>query len=403
MIRPFIIKLACLFMLVYIAAVSSAHAHNRSQSYSSWYVTNAGIDMVFSVKAREVTRLSLLEGNLSTLESLLVAHVEQTARVTSSDGADCLKQSAPRVMTAAEGYLRVRVSFHCEAGSASNIIMDSFFAVAPSHVHYARAIIANQLPEEYLFTDSRREHDISSVHNVFDNLNQVFFQYIVLGLEHILGGIDHLVFLAALLLLVPRLKELIWIVTGFTIGHSITLSLAVLGYISLDIWVIEALIGFTIALVAAENIGIGGHRRLISGVVIAALLILVIVSAIWGLGLPVITLVGLCIFTLAYMSSSVDESDVRKLRPALTLVFGLIHGFGFASMLSEVGLSGIQLGVALAGFNVGIEIVQLAVVVMFWLLLRWFARKINIRPWLDTLSIVLCGLGVYWFISRAFI
>jgi hypothetical protein len=232
-------------------------------------------------------------------------------------------------------------------------------------------------------------------------------QYLVLGVEHILGGIDHLAFLVALLLLVPNLRELIWVVTGFTIGHSITLTLAVLGHVTLEMWVIEALIGFTIALVAAENIAIrAGHRRLIAVAVAVVLLAMAFVSVSWGLGLPLMTLAGLAIFTLAYMSFPADEFGVRSMRPALTLAFGMIHGFGFANVLVEIGLPDGQLAVVLAGFNIGVELGQIAVVAVLWWFLQWIIRSSvnwDFRPWLDTASAGLCGLGVYWFISRGFV
>jgi hypothetical protein len=397
----------CMLILLWTAALPQAQAHNRSQSYSTWSVAENSVDAVFTVKAREVTRLPLLEGNLSTLESLLTVHLQQTLSVVASGGLVCPALGAPHALAAAEGYLRVGVSFNCAAQVPSSISIDSFFAVAPSHVHYARIVSNDELPEEYLFTDSRREHDIIGDSSGFDGFYRGFLQYLLLGVEHILGGIDHLAFLVALLLLVPNLRELIWVVTGFTIGHSITLTLAVLGHVTLEMWVIEALIGFTIALVAAENIGIrAGHRRLIAVAVAVVLLAMGFVSAGWGLGLPLMTLAGLAIFTLAYMSFSADELGVRSMRPALTLAFGMIHGFGFANVLVEIGLPDGQLAVVLAGFNIGVELGQIAVVAVLWWFLQWIIRSSvnwDFRPWLDTASAGLCGLGVYWFISRGFV
>jgi hypothetical protein len=407
MTRRSLPALVCTIILLCMAAVPPVQAHNRSQSYSSWSVAGNGVDTVFTVKAREVTRLPLLEGNLLTLEALLIAHIQQTVRVAASGGAACSAPGAPRALAAAEGYLRVGVSFSCEARPPASILIDSFFAVAPSHVHYARVMTDAELPGEYLFTDSRREHDIAGVHSGFDSFYQGFVQYLVLGMEHILGGIDHLAFLAALLLLVPSLRQLIWIVSGFTIGHSITLSLAVLGHISLEVWVIEALIGFTIALVAAENIGVaGGHRRLIGGAVVAVLVVMGMVSAAWGPGLPLMTLAGLALFTLAYMSFTADEPAVMRVRPALTLAFGMVHGFGFANVLGEIGLPDGRLAVALAGFNVGVELGQVIIVAALWWLVQWAVRgsaSRDFRPWLDTASAGLCGLGVFWFVSRGLI
>ena len=79
----------CMLILLWTAALPQAQAHNRSQSYSTWSVAENSVDAVFTVKAREVTRLPLLEGNLSTLESLLTVHLQQTLSVVASGGLVC--------------------------------------------------------------------------------------------------------------------------------------------------------------------------------------------------------------------------------------------------------------------------------------------------------------------------
>jgi hypothetical protein len=393
--------------LLWMAAAPQAQAHNRSQSYSTWKVSGGTVELLFTVKAREVTRLPPLEGNLLTLEALLAAHLEETIRVSSIDGAACVAKNGPQALTAAEGYLRLRAIFDCGAVPAATVQLDSFFSMAPSHVHYARVLTDGDLPAEYLFTDSRREHAIAGAGGRLDSLYKGFLQYLVLGVEHILGGVDHLAFLAALLLLVRSFRELAWIVTGFTVGHSITLSLAVLGHLALEMWIVEALIGFTIALVAADNIGVTSGRSAAVAVVTAAILLaMVIVSALWGLGLPLLTLAGLGLFTVAYLAISTSQSQARGMRPALTLAFGMIHGFGFANVLNEIGLPDERMAVALAGFNIGVELGQLAVVALLWCLVRWYGRynaNWNYQSWFDTASAGLCGLGVFWFISRGFV
>ena len=393
--------------LLLMAAAPHTQAHNRSQSYSTWNVSGGTVELLFTVKAREVTRLPPLEENLLTLEALLVAHLGQTIRVSSVDGTACIAKSGPQALTAAEGYLRMRAIFDCRAVPASTVHLDSFFSMAPSHVHYARVFIDDELPAEYLFTDSRREHAIAGAGGRLDSLYKGFLQYLVLGFEHILSGVDHLAFLVALLLLVRSFRELLWMVTGFTVGHSITLSLAVLGHLTLEMWIIEALIGFTIALVAADNIGVTNVRRAPVAIVsVVILLAMAIVSVFWGVGLPLLTLAGLGLFTVAYMAISTSQSQARGMRPALTLAFGMIHGFGFANVLNEIGLPDERMAVALAGFNIGVELGQLAVVALLWWLVRWYGRHNtdwNYQPWFDTASAGLCGLGVFWFISRGFV
>ncbi|MEH6580879.1 MAG: HupE/UreJ family protein [Halioglobus sp.] len=406
MIYSRILAVVSVALLLWVAAAPEVLAHSRSQSYSTWSISESDVDMVFTVKAREVTRLPPLEGSLLTLESLLTTHIQKTVQVRTNDRVACAVTGTPRALAAAEGYLRVGATYRCESGPAASIILDSFFAVAPSHVHHARIGTNGSLPQEYLFTDSRREQDIDRVHTGLDSFYASFLQYLMLGVEHILGGLDHLAFLAALLLLVRNLRELIWVVSGFTVGHSITLTLAVLGHISLELWVIEALIGFTVALVAAENIAeVTNRRALIARVIASVLLVMVGISAVWGVGLPVMTLAGLVIFTVAYLSRSDNDTGVSYMRSALTLAFGMVHGFGFANVLSEIGLPDNRLAVALGGFNVGVELGQLVVVVALWALLQWLVRRQadwNYHRGLDTVSAGLCGLGVYWFVSRGF-
>ena len=78
--------------------------------------------------------------------------------------------------------------------------------------------------------------------------------YIALGTEHIFGGLDHIAFLLALVLVCGRKRDLLWAITGFTLGHSLTLAFASLGWVAPDMSLVEAAIGFTIALVAVEKV-----------------------------------------------------------------------------------------------------------------------------------------------------
>ncbi|MGB2466341.1 MAG: HupE/UreJ family protein, partial [Porticoccaceae bacterium] len=201
------------------------------------------------------------------------------------------------------------------------------------------------------------------------------------------------------------LRQVVWLVTGFTLGHSITLSLAVLGWISPQTTIVEALIGFTIALVAAENIGAktGANRPIAYGA--AAVLGLMLLLSLTGLmvsSLPLISLVGLILFTLSYLPTNGEFSAV-KMRPALSLAFGLIHGFGFAAILQEIGLPQEQLWPALLGFNIGVELGQLLIVAVLWIIyLRLKKTKELTSAAADLGSAVLCGLGLFWFVARSY-
>lgn len=142
--------------------------------------------------------------------------------------------------------------------------------------------------------------------------------YLELGLGHILGGLDHLLFVLGLVLLVPERRRLLWTITAFTAGHSLTLALAVLGFVHLPPAPIEVLIALSIVAVAAELVQGGSDRGRRRG------------------GLPI----------------------------SLALGFGLLHGLGFAGALAEVGLPPGEIPLALFAFNCGIELGQLLFVAL---------------------------------------
>ena len=153
--------------------------------------------------------------------------------------------------------------------------------------------------------------------------------FVVSGIEHILIGPDHILFLIGLLLLGGTLSRLALIVTSFTIGHSITLSLAALDILSPSARFIEPLIALTIVVVGADNLLVLRARKQSSAP-----------SAALG-------------------SSAHSEADIRAW---LAVAFGLIHGFGFAYVLKEFGLPQAALGWSLFAFNLGVEIGQLLIV-----------------------------------------
>ena len=173
-----------------------------------------------------------------------------------------------------------------------------------------------------------------------------------------------------------------------------------------DLAVIEATIGFTIALVALDNAGVvSGHRHYFAYALIGILLVMLLFNLTSGAGLSTLSIVGLIILTLAYMPLASSETKSVNFRPVMAIAFGLIHGFGFASALAEIGLSGAQLWPALLGFNLGIEVGQLIIIVGLWLALKQLNEKNRLlqpRLVVDLVSASLCGLGFYWFIGRSY-
>jgi len=181
---------------------------------------------------------------------------------------------------------------------------------------------------------------------------QVVWQYTVLGFTHIVPyGLDHILFVLGLFLLSARVKPLLWQVTAFTVAHTITLALSIYGVVSLAPAIVEPLIAASIVYVAAENIMTG---------------------------------------------------DLKPWRPVVVFGFGLLHGLGFAGVLSEVGLPRSEFVTGLIAFNVGVELGQLAVIAVAFVAVgiwaqrhAWYRARVVVPA-----SVAIATIGLYWTIER---
>jgi hydrogenase/urease accessory protein HupE len=179
--------------------------------------------------------------------------------------------------------------------------------------------------------------------------------FIPSGIHHIVIGPDHIAFLIGLLLLGGGWRKLTLIVTAFTLGHSVTLSLAALDIVNPPAWLIEPAIALSIVVVGADNL----LQRKEKG---------------------------------------------RDLRVWVAAAFGLVHGFGFANVLRELGLPQEALGWSLFSFNVGVELGQLAIVLVAASALALVRRR---WPKADKWVVVggsaaVIAAGGYWFVERVF-
>jgi hydrogenase/urease accessory protein HupE len=181
-------------------------------------------------------------------------------------------------------------------------------------------------------------------------IGQQIGSFITLGIEHILTGYDHILFLISLLLLGGNLRYLLKIVTAFTVAHSVTLTLAVLNIVNLPSRGVEIVIALSIAYIAAENLWLKAPRG----------------------------------------------------RWQLAFAFGLIHGFGFSSILRELDLPSTNLVVSLASFNVGVELGQIAIVLAVYAglsliqKLSWYAAVRRL------ISLGIMGMSLIWLWERVF-
>lgn len=208
----------------------------------------------------------------------------------------------------------------------------------------------------YTQTTLIRPSDPSFIIQGSQSTIQVSRQYLVLGIEHILGGIDHLLFVLGLLLIVRGFGLLLKTITAFTVAHSITLAMAALGFVHVPQAPVEAVIALSILFLASE---------------------------------------------LAKQQKG-NPGMTARYPWVVALSFGLLHGFGFAGALAEIGLPQTDIPLALFTFNVGVEVGQLMFVAaslcVIWVLKRlpwgWPAWSLRIPAY------AIGSLAAFWFIQR---
>jgi hypothetical protein len=191
--------------------------------------------------------------------------------------------------------------------------------------------------------------------------------YFWMGIEHLLLGFDHILFVIGLVLLVRTPMNIVKVVTSFTIAHSLTLALATFGLVQLSQTSIEAVIALSIVFLAVELLNVGQRR---------------------GHALTAVE----------------NNSSIMMRHPwAITFIFGLLHGFGFAGALTEIGLPQDAAVLALLLFNVGVEVGQL-LIVSGMLVLLFVARYIHVGKYSMLEKFPAYGIGtmaVFWFLERS--
>ena len=239
--------------------------------------------------------------------------------------------------------IALRATYRCEGGGALSVRLGLLESLSLGHRHIATAMTAEGETVHAVLYEKSAELRLNAAGG------NIAFQLFRMGIQHILTGYDHLLFLLGLILVGGRLRSLMVVITAFTVAHSITLGLAALGLWAPSPRLVEPAIALSIAYVGIENWFVRDARR----------------------------------------------------RWLITFPFGLIHGFGFAGALREISLPSGQIPLALASFNVGVEAGQLAVLALvlpgiLWLGRRsWFARS-GVRM----VSTAIAVAGLVWFVQR---
>ncbi len=386
-----------------IIAAGQAGAHTRSESHSVWEISGSNIDLVMTIPAVEIARLAI--GDAPPPDSLVIQYLSERVYPLAA-GKICDLIPPVVTMSAISGYRKYDFTFKCPTAAALQIHSAAFFDLVSSHTNFAQVQNADTGEfTEQLITNEHQDVDVTGGEE--NRLKSAsFLEFIHMGVMHIFTGVDHMSFLLGLVLISRRLRDLVFVVTGFTIGHSLTLALAVTGVIRPHAEYIDALVALTIALIGAENVAVQTRRPGFAAAAVGGALLLVAVMGWLGFGgLPSLLLLGAGLFTANYLMISGRLVEAGRLRMVITLVFGLIHGFGFAADLLQMQLPTKRLAELLVGFNLGVEIGQLTLVIAVTLLVLALS-KLKLAPprpiVVDVASAFLVGLGVFWFVSRSY-
>lgn len=342
-------------MLFLLAGVVPAAAHPLSISYSSFTLDQHQLTAVYRLPMDDMDLLLRLDQDI---DSKVTPDELQRATAAISDYlAEKIDISLNGLEVAGElqqldiwhdnsdfPYVRATVRYP----SATMILRLEVSVNVLTHLYQDHRNLA-----EFILGEQREEH-VFYRGNSWSGTQQVerswqtAWQFMQLGIDHIFRGYDHLLFLLGLLLVAGDLRKLVLIITSFTVAHSITLALSSLGIIQPSAQLVEILIAFSIAYVGLENL----LRK---------------------------------------------EFRYRWL---LTFMFGLAHGFGFASVLQNMQLEREGLLLGLLTFNLGVETGQLIIVAVFWPLLQQLAKTRHRDNIVRIASVIILIFGTLWLAER---
>ena len=398
--KPRAAVLAPLLSLAAFVLSATAAAHAGSLTYSFWRATPEGADVEVQLTAADLASLMLGD-------DAAPGHEEDAARrlqglvTMRAGGVPCKPLGEPERVASTAPWMLWRWSTSC-AGRGERVVSVAFNPLFEGGArHFVRWDDGSGAAVDQVLDLAKPSCSFGSAGA--SRGGSSFFDYLALGVEHLLTGWDHMVFVLALLLLAERAREVVGLVTSFTVAHSVTLALSALGVVKPDPHPVEALIGFSIALLGAENAWLlAGRGRRVPGFVVTGLTVALFAG---GGAVGRVALVGLILFSTCHFALLGRARKPGPLRVAIAFAFGLVHGFGFAGVMAELRLPAARLVPALLGFNLGVELGQLGVVLVAWPLLRALRSARGGRwysPTIEAASAGVCAAGCYWLVVRMF-
>lgn len=369
---------ACILLLIVVSS-GNAQAHSSSNSYIIFSTQNQSsvlradinfrdVDLVFDLDQNKDGKVSWGETLAKTAE--IQAWLEQGIQLNTTSQKCSLTQMNMKASDHADGtYLSVEWAVACSGAAQEGPTgLKLRYSLMFDQDNLHRALVKIDLPDSQSSAILSPERPEVSLTKANDSLTHVLARYLIEGVWHIWIGVDHILFLLSLLILAfleptrksvihwPAVKnvktsvlDVLTVVTAFTLAHSITLGLTIFKWLEPSADFIEPVIALSVVAAALNNLlGWAALRR-------------------WQ----------------------------------LAFAFGLVHGFGFANVLLDLGLPSDQLAIALGGFNLGVELGQIAIVLVF-LPLAWTLRHTIFYRWVVVVggSLAIAALGLIWTLQR---
>jgi hydrogenase/urease accessory protein HupE len=345
--------------VVVIMMCAPAAAHEINTSYSITEIQSKQITFKLRVDESDLEKIFDLDENgdqAVTNDEILVnlddlqAYFSNKVEMIVAGATLALKTVGGSVYRDEIGNTFVDLDYETEVPSSfwkMTLRIDLFSDLGPRHKHLAKIIAGDDL-QQAIFTiaDSEQSFTIAGRVSIFHQIAQ----FVWLGMEHIFIGYDHILFLIGLIVLGGSFRNLVKIVTSFTAAHSLTLILAALQIVIMPTRLVESVIALSIVYIAVENF-------------------------------------------------LVKDTDQRWL---ITFIFGLMHGFGFANVLTELGLPAKGLVASLLAFNIGVEIGQVIIVAAAFPVILLVTRTRWQKQVVYGLSSIILIFGLVWFLERAF-
>ena len=372
--------------------------HQKSQSYTSWKGEVTGTDFVVSVstKISKAVLFNQLQNNGYSIDQL------ENYFKNKINSKDCFSQNS-LIQDQSGNFVKYLDKFICSVDKP-RFNFNLFFDLNLSHLDFSSRQKEDQLFPDFIISSDNRQISVFD-ENQRAELNLSFLNFLSFGFKHILSGLDHIAFLLLIIFLCTNLKILFFAISGFTLGHSASLFSSVQGLIISSTSLVEIMIGFSILVCSIEILGKKtAQLAMFSNLLLVAWAILTFAIYIF---IPKQSLfflsLGLMMFCYLRLSDNY-QSSLNLI--FITIVFGFIHGLGFAGAINEIYLPKEDMLKIILAFNLGIELGQILIFGIFALfayLLKFYnlGKHTNLAALAITASIF--GYSLNLIIERSFL